>query len=56
MYLKLAAKDGEQKKLIFLNPLVAKSLAASLIQTLASQGYIEDDLLEVDEIDHSTFH
>ena len=56
MYLKFADKDGNQKKLVFLNPLVAKSLASELIGNLSALGYIEDDLLEVQEIDHSTLH
>jgi len=55
-YLKLADKSGNHKKLFFLNPLVAKALASNLIANLSAQGYIEDDLLEIDEIDHSTLH
>lgn len=56
MYLKFSDKDGNQKKLFFMNPLVAKSLAAELIGNLSALGYIEDDLLEVDELDRSTLH
>ena len=56
VYLKVVDKDGNHKKLMFLNPLVAKSLASALISNLSAQGYIEDDLLEVDDVDHSTLH
>ena len=45
VYLKFADKDGNQKKLVFLNPLVAKSLASELIGNLSALGYIEDDQL-----------
>ncbi len=56
VYLKITDKDGNHKKLMFLNPLVAKSLASNLIANLSAQGYIEDDLLEIDEVGQSTLH
>lgn len=56
VYLKLTDDRGNQKKLLFLNPIAARSLAATLVQNLSAQGYIEDDIIEVDEADASTLH
>jgi hypothetical protein len=41
---------------MFVNPIAAKSLAASLMQNLSAQGYIEDDILESSDFDTNTLH
>lgn len=56
LYLKFIDAKGNQKKLHFLNPVVAKSLAASLMQSLSAQGYVEDELTELDEVDTPSLH
>ena len=56
LYLKFTDSKGNQKKMHFLNPVVARSLAASLMQNLSAQGYVEDDIIELDEVDTKTLH
>ena len=45
VYLKAIDADGNQTKLQYLNPVVAKSLASSLMQQLTALGYVEDEIL-----------
>lgn len=56
LYIKFIDKDGNQKKLGFLNPIIAKSLASGLIHNLSAQGYVEDDIIELDEVEAHTLH
>lgn len=56
LYIKFIDNAGNQKKVMFLNPIVAKSLASDLINSLSAQGYIEDDIIELDEVDAHTLH
>ena len=56
VYIKFTDASGNQKKLMFVNPIAAKSLAASLMQNLSAQGYIEDDILESSDFDTNTLH
>ncbi len=55
-YIKFTDNNGKQKKMQFLNPIVAKSLASELISSLSAQGYIEDDIIEIDEVNAGSLH
>ncbi len=56
IYLKLSDADGNHKKLQFLNPILAKSLAAVLVQNLSMQGHMEESAIEANSSDTYTIH
>ena len=48
VYVKFASENGTQTKMLYINPVVAKALAQSLLQNLSAQGFY-DGVLADDE-------